>query len=626
MNQYEKSIEKHMLKNERDVLNKLKDTYQKGLNDVNAKIKELDIQIRELVKKDPDNESLIRSKIYQRNYQEMLRKQIANNMDYLKDENLKTVNEYLTKMYEDGYLGTIYDIQQQGVPITTPINQELLIKAVTFDTDKIPLSKRLYDNVEDAKKRIIAEISRGISTGASYADIARNVKYSVGVSQRKANMIAQNEGQRVRLEAAQDSALKSKDRGADLVKQWNATLDSKTRPVHRELDNQVAELDEPFKCSLGEVQGPKQFGRASQDINCRCNLVYRVRDMIEDEEERFDNEKKTIIKAKNYEDWKNRYYAQLGKESKDAVRKALESLDITAGMSEGFQNMKRNYDNFISKDIGKDQYDDIMDMLDDSTNTDVKMLYDHYLDEVQVGDSKHKGGAYHRSGHIYWNSNADAKETTLRKKHSTFFHESGHAIDFRLGGNRPILYYSSTYKEGLFPKTIKKEVNALVSSLDSKLKAELNAHKTDLDWLKANGYVSKWDEDILNDFAKKYDSTIDDILNGKTKISKWEKSYLPKYSKGRAYKAIENEIRALTDHQKHSISDIFEGATSGKIQAGWGHGKSYWKSVGVEIEAFAEMLEANISGPESLETLKKYLPESVKVFDEMIKDAVKGLK
>ena len=44
-----------------------------------------------------------------------------------------------------------------------------------------------------------------------------------------------------------DAAKKVKDKGANIVKQWDATLDSRTRPHHTMLDGQIRELDEPFE-------------------------------------------------------------------------------------------------------------------------------------------------------------------------------------------------------------------------------------------------------------------------------------------------------------------------------------------------------------------------------------------
>ena len=61
------------------------------------------------------------------------------------------------------------------------------------------------------------------------------------------------------------------------MKQWDASLDKKTRKSHRELDGQIRELDEPFEVNGHKAMQPGGFGRPEEDINCRCALLQRAR-------------------------------------------------------------------------------------------------------------------------------------------------------------------------------------------------------------------------------------------------------------------------------------------------------------------------------------------------------------
>lgn len=69
------------------------------------------------------------------------------------------------------------------------------------------------------------------------------------------------------------------------------------------------------------------------------------------------------------------------------------------------------------------------------------------------------------------------------------------------------------------------------------------------------------------------------------------------------------------------ISDIFEGATKGKVIGTGGHSKNYWTTRSVAVEAFAEMFSATTTNPQSLGNIKKYFPKSYDVFNEMLKGA-----
>jgi hypothetical protein len=70
---------------------------------------------------------------------------------------------------------------------------------------------------------------------------------------------------------------KAKEKGADVLKQWDASLDGKTRDTHRLLDGQIRELDEPFEVHGMTAMQPGDFGDPAEDCNCRCALLQRAR-------------------------------------------------------------------------------------------------------------------------------------------------------------------------------------------------------------------------------------------------------------------------------------------------------------------------------------------------------------
>lgn len=62
--------------------------------------------------------------------------------------------------------------------------------------------------------------------------------------------ITRTEAHRISQQAAYDALKKAKDNGADVVKQWDATLDKRTRPSHARVDGEIRELDELFSNGL----------------------------------------------------------------------------------------------------------------------------------------------------------------------------------------------------------------------------------------------------------------------------------------------------------------------------------------------------------------------------------------
>ena len=68
--------------------------------------------------------------------------------------------------------------------------------------------------------------------------------------------IVRTEGHRIQIQSAMDAQQLAKDHGADIVKQWDATLDDRTRETHRMLDGQIRELDEPFEVGGMQADAP----------------------------------------------------------------------------------------------------------------------------------------------------------------------------------------------------------------------------------------------------------------------------------------------------------------------------------------------------------------------------------
>ncbi len=298
MNKYQKRLQRKLLQNEREILKELESIYEKALNDIMAKISDL------TARTDTQN---LQSIIYQVEYQKSLKSQIETILDQLHNNEFNSISEYLTKCYQEGWIGTFYDLQNQGIPLIFPIDQEQIIKAIQLDTK---LSKNLYDSlgldINDLKQTIRTELSRGISQSYSYQQMATLIKRASGNSYANSVRIARTEGHRITNEATYNAQVKAKSKGAKIMKQWDATLDGKTRPEHQFLDGQIVEVDKPFKDSEGnEAMYPGGFNIPRLDINCRCTITQRAKWFIDKDEEftKFNGESNQLMTFKNKEDY-----------------------------------------------------------------------------------------------------------------------------------------------------------------------------------------------------------------------------------------------------------------------------------------------------------------------------------
>lgn len=321
MNKREKEVIQAQLDAEKAVLEKMEQQYKRALSDINQKVKLFDADIKSLdtlLNMDSIDEaqkatleSMKQAKIYQKQYQQALKKQIGSILDKLHGDTFSTVEQYLKECYQDGFLGAMYDIHAQGIPIIVPINQEAVAKAVVLDSKVV---KGYYEalgvDFDRLKKVIPAEVSRGIASSLPYVDIARNINNASRSGLYNAVRIARTEGHRIQQASTYDAQKAAKAKGADVVKQWDATLDGRTRETHRLLDGQLREVDEPFEVRGMTAMMPGDFGRPEEDIHCRCVSLTRARWALDESELQTLQERAEYFgldKATDFEDFKQKY-------------------------------------------------------------------------------------------------------------------------------------------------------------------------------------------------------------------------------------------------------------------------------------------------------------------------------
>lgn len=277
MNSRQKQVQMSLLKNEKAVIKQLEQSYKDAIANIDKYILQL------LARKDTEN---LQSIIYQIKYQEAIKKELESYLKVLHSKNFNTVDEYLKECYEQAHIGTLFDLQGQGIPLILPLDQEQMISAITLNSKlSAPLYNALGYNVDALKLDVLREISRGIAQGLSYQEMARNLKNVTNVDYNKTLRIAKTEGHRIQQEATYNVQKRAIAKGAKVVKQWDSTLDGKTRPTHRALDGQIVGVDEYFKSESGyKALYPGNFGVPSEDCNCRCCLLQRAKWALSDEE------------------------------------------------------------------------------------------------------------------------------------------------------------------------------------------------------------------------------------------------------------------------------------------------------------------------------------------------------
>ena len=273
MNKIEKQVIKLQLDKEQKAIDDLERQYKRALKDIDEKIKLL------------QSDELTQSRIYQLQYQQALRGQVEGILDKLQGDEYATIQQYLHDSYQDGFIGTMYSIHGQGIPLILPIDQNAAVKAVITDSQiNEGLYKHIGVNIKQLKQAIRQEITRGLAANMPLADIARNIANRSKAPLSRAKTIVRTEGHRIQQASANDARDAAKARGCDVVKQWDGTLDGDTRPTHRKLDGQIRETDKPFEMDGKEAMYPGDFGKPEEDCNCRCVALTRAKWALDEDE------------------------------------------------------------------------------------------------------------------------------------------------------------------------------------------------------------------------------------------------------------------------------------------------------------------------------------------------------
>ena len=457
MKKYEKEILQSQLDMEAAELKKLKAIYMQAADDCAKKIKfqtgKIDVLLNDWDDLGEKEKSILQSQIYQRKYQQALQKQISEIIDNMNNKQYATVSEYLTDCYENGFASAMYSLHKQGVPIIMPLDQKAVVKGAKLDSK---VSKKLYGSyVTELKKHIRSEVSRGVATSLPYKDIARNLNMQTNIGLNKAMRIARTEGHNVQVSSSYETSQRAKEKGADVLKQWSAALDGRTRESHARVDGEIRELDEKFSNGLKYPGDPA--GGAAEVVNCRCALLQRARWALDEDELQTLKDRAEYFgldKADTFDDYKKKYLKaaeQIRREqskpkftpakTKAEAEQFAKSLGVNADYSKYDisvanavnETMQRAVDEFgihaldALKSIGKDTkkgreggFDWFTGKLSLSGVSGKDALF-------KMGERTRKANQrYERMGIKYFSAEGDL---------CVIHHEIGHAIHSSLGGS-----------------------------------------------------------------------------------------------------------------------------------------------------------------------------------------------
>ena len=584
MNSRQKEVTKAQLNSEEKTLKELKQVYSQALKDCQRKIMELSERT--------DMENL-QSIIYQKHYQEALKAQLEGVMEKLHSNSYATVSDYLNQCYQDGYIGVMYDIQGQGIPIIVPIDQKAVTRAIQTDSKlSTGLYSRLGEDVKSLKTSVRAELSRGISAGYTWNEIAGKIAKSFKTTPfskayNNAMRIARTEGHRIAMQSAMDAQRVAKSKGADIKKQWDATLDDRTRDTHRLLDGQIREVDEMFEVSGRKVEAPGMFGDPSEDCNCRCTVNQRAAWALDEDELRTLQERAEFFgldKSKEFAEYRQKYLNL--PENADTVN--LKEYDLLSNTQK------------LKAAMSESDYDAYMNILKNHENESLQKLYAEYADKINAVKYKKDDGHYSSaSNELVFSYELQKYIDAGRNKYNVIAHEYGHFFDAKAKFNGLNFREVETIHSKTKYQTIR--FAKVASSSDEFLSAVRKDRQ-----LLQSVFTTDVEKDLKDHHAScGVQDAIDGLLSHRIAWGHGDRYYNRKYS---SVKKL-NEQKQLQEAYKElgiAASNQSKVARECRVYE-------------AASEMWANIMSAEINGGEELEYIKKYLPNSYEAMLQILK-------
>jgi SPP1 gp7 family putative phage head morphogenesis protein len=216
----------------------------------------------------------------------------------------KAIQELMENSYLQNYLRSafLYEYQAQTAMGFTVPSTKLIRAAIRNPIPKLTLPEIMKEHRNWIVNEINKQITQSLLAGEDYSRMAKRITKVVDFSRAKARRVARTEAGRVRSEARLASGDQA-SKYAKLDKVWSATLYERTRSSHRKLDGRKADKDGYFHHQGLKAKGPHLFFNASQDVNCRCTVIYLVNgEYPEIRRARVDG-RNVVIPYQSYDDW-----------------------------------------------------------------------------------------------------------------------------------------------------------------------------------------------------------------------------------------------------------------------------------------------------------------------------------
>ena len=154
------------------------------------------------------------------------------------------------------------------------------------------------------RSQIQSVMLQGILQGESLPNLTRRLEKVTGGEHAAAIRNARTMATGVQNAGRMDAYDRAEKMGIQVKKRWLATLDSRTRHWHRQLDGVTIPVKQKFKNDAGEIMYPGDPKASGENVyNCRCTLLSIIEGFDIDNEDLSLRHDKNLEEA-TYDEWK----------------------------------------------------------------------------------------------------------------------------------------------------------------------------------------------------------------------------------------------------------------------------------------------------------------------------------
>lgn len=189
---------------------------------------------------------------------------------------------YLADAYCIGINYGVYNVETSGLIDTswTLYDKQTVERLIKEKPDLLPKpTVNIPKSKIWSKQKLNSEVTQGIMQGESIPQIAQRLSEVADMSENQAISTARTMVTNAENAGRNDGYKRCEAIGVDLVIEWAATLDHRTRLSHRLLDGQRKKVDDFFEIDGIKLKYPADLGGKNYKVppemiyNCRCTML-----------------------------------------------------------------------------------------------------------------------------------------------------------------------------------------------------------------------------------------------------------------------------------------------------------------------------------------------------------------